>query len=1657
MRKKILHLVLLFVGFSCLGLFLFGGQKAQAANPNLINFQGKVVNADGTNVTNGTYSFNFVLFDDPTAGTESDGVHDKWHELSKSVAVTNGVFQTELGSATTLPDFSQFSALYLGVKFNSDSAGYMTPRIHLDSAPYAKYSDNSAALGGLAATNFVQLAQGLQTDSSTTNASIAINKTNASGTPDILLLQKSGQNVLEVNNSGTVLLGQAGASGLNGTLTFNNSAGSSTVSLSLQANPGSSYTLLLPTTGPSTSQCLQTDGTTANQLTFAACATGGSGATSVAYSATANSSGGSITGSVLTLAKADGSNPGLLSADAQTIGGDKTLQGNTILTGTTNVEKTSTAAFAVQTNSGTSTLLNADTSNMRIGVDVTYSSMTVPSGLTSTASAGTGFTAGQSYLYEVTAIDSAGGETTVSNEPTACAPATTNLRCTLAWTAVTGASGYKIYRSASGGVSGSEKYLTTVLVNSYIDANTITLSSTAIPGSNTAYTSSNSTGSSLLQLSVGGLGKPTGQIYVSGILPTLVGRTSFSATPFTVAVQGRYAYVGSSGKNLTVFDISNPESPVDVSNGGVGSTNGRSIFIAGHYAYVTDGSNSKLLIYDISKPSAPVETTGGGVTVVTAVNASSIYVQGRYAYIAGGSTGKLNIFDISNPAKPVDVTGGGVSLGSELDSIYVQGKYAYVTDGGNSKLMVVDVSNPASPQDVSGGGVSIGAGTQDGLVVRDRYAYVTSGNSTFKLQIFDVSNPASLIDVSGGGANIASTFWSNLRVQGDYAYLPLTAGSIQVFDISNPTAPVDISGGGISAGGGCGSGQRGMFIQGRYLYGITTGCGHELYVMDLGGIYAQQLEAGGAEFGTLSVDSNSSFAGDANIQGGVQVGQSIQAAGNLGISGGAFVQGSSILGGGSNTLGPPSGAVTVTPTLGASATWSYVITTVNSSGGESTASATGTTAAGAATLDATHFNTISWSSVTGASAYKVYRTAHGTTPSTNGYIGTTTSTSLVDNGLAGAGNSAPTIDTTGQLTVEGSALFNNTTNSTTALQVQNTIGSNAFSVDTTPLNTLLVNSNFENTNTGNWVYSGAAGGSASRSTAQSYLGTASLAITSGTVTTASDGVKYVVGTSLTASTTYTLSFYAMTTTTTALFNNLTVTYSPDGGTTNFTCMSGQTVTFAWGLRFSCSFNSTQTGVNPNTSAYFIIQNGDTTTRTFYIDAVQLEQASSVTAYKESGINLQGTVTSNTIFSGLLTLQPSAGLATSQSGVQQTLTSSAANGGFVTGYNQTITVNNSTFASTTQGINIAITDATTLANATNGVKATLTDNGASGAKTNKAVTGTAGGTNASAINYGGYFTISGGAAGSTALYASNGTLSANILDLQDGNAGSGGTNISVFTVANNGVTTAKSNSATGFQIQDSSNSKSLFTVDTSGDQVVMGMQGASGVNGKIQFNTTNASNTFVALAAASTASSFTLTLPTSLPGASNYCIVSTNLGALSFSSCGASSTATVTLSPEFPGAVLTADGTSNTGTMTSDFCSGSGSGGININAAICDGATATAHNYYAWTASATDDYDVWTQWQVPTDWASFSSITFSARVSTTTSDSVVLTIYKVGQTAACGSGTVNTGTTWQTSSSISTASCTLSPGNKIYFDAKLTVGVTNDFARMGEINIVYNRN
>lgn len=106
------------------------------------------------------------------------------------------------------------------------------------------------------------------------------------------------------------------------------------------------------------------------------------------------------------------------------------------------------------------------------------------------ATATTGGTlAAGAYKYEVTAINTA-GETLPSNEITITSTGSTSVN-TVNWAAVTGASGYKIYRTAAGGATGTELLLATVTGGStitYQDTGSGTPSG-ALPAANTALAS----------------------------------------------------------------------------------------------------------------------------------------------------------------------------------------------------------------------------------------------------------------------------------------------------------------------------------------------------------------------------------------------------------------------------------------------------------------------------------------------------------------------------------------------------------------------------------------------------------------------------------------------------------------------------------------------------------------------------------------------------------------------------------------------------------------------------------------------------------------------------------------------------------------------------------------------------------------------------------------------------------------------------------------------------------------------------------------------------------------------------------------------------------------------------------------------------------------
>jgi hypothetical protein len=136
-----------------------------AAVPGTMNYQGRLTNAAGQNVTDGNYNVRFSLYDAASAGTVL------WAE-SLSVVVTSGLFSVELGKVHAITG-TLFSGAdrWLGIAVASDPE--LTPRTKFATVAYAFAVDPSGS-------GFLPLSGGTMTGpiTNTGNPSITMGKGN---------------------------------------------------------------------------------------------------------------------------------------------------------------------------------------------------------------------------------------------------------------------------------------------------------------------------------------------------------------------------------------------------------------------------------------------------------------------------------------------------------------------------------------------------------------------------------------------------------------------------------------------------------------------------------------------------------------------------------------------------------------------------------------------------------------------------------------------------------------------------------------------------------------------------------------------------------------------------------------------------------------------------------------------------------------------------------------------------------------------------------------------------------------------------------------------------------------------------------------------------------------------------------------------------------------------------------------------------------------------------------------------------------------------------------------------------------------------------------------------------------------------------------------
>ncbi len=252
--------------------------------------------------------------------------------------------------------------------------------------------------------------------------------------------------------------------------------------------------------------------------------------------------------------------------------------------------------------------------------------------------------------------------------------------------------------------------------------------------------------------------------------PTVVGKVYYPATPEDMVVDGDFVYVAAGSKQLLIFDVSDPYSPV-LANRVETSSYARGVEIMETTAYVS--ADKFFLIVDVTDPYSPeiLQSFDPGCC-----NAQHTVIVGDHAYIAADYA--LQVWDLSDINAPVFV-GRRFSGGDSWD-IVSAGNRAYML-GRKSGLYVLNAAYPYWPS-TFGSWIDTSSYLYDVEIAGD-YSYVTSPSS---IRIIDVADPYNPVFSSSWPALGWNT---NTYIDNERMYISDWAGGVSRYEISSPAAP----------------------------------------------------------------------------------------------------------------------------------------------------------------------------------------------------------------------------------------------------------------------------------------------------------------------------------------------------------------------------------------------------------------------------------------------------------------------------------------------------------------------------------------------------------------------------------------------------------------------------------------------------------------------------------------------------------------------------------------------------------------------------------------------------------------------------------------------------------------------------------------------------
>jgi len=264
----------------------------------------------------------------------------------------------------------------------------------------------------------------------------------------------------------------------------------------------------------------------------------------------------------------------------------------------------------------------------------------------------------------------------------------------------------------------------------------------------------------------------------------VVARRDFPSPANHLDVEGHFAFVGTFDDGVVVFNLSDPENPVQVGSAPVPDVV-EGVTARGDVLYVA-ARTAGVFVFDVSRPDDPVllgsvDTPGYARRIALSPSTGAA----QLAYVAGDWMG-VQVIDVGVPSAPTIV--GSLDTDRATGVAYQDG-YLYVADDDGG-VLVLDVSVPANPHVV---GVADVPGSIEVAVAG---ASLFVGGEDF-FQICDVSDPTA--PLPRGRAEIGGYYGNGYRVaalhvEGEVADLAAREQGLYLADVSDDDDPVIFSG-----------------------------------------------------------------------------------------------------------------------------------------------------------------------------------------------------------------------------------------------------------------------------------------------------------------------------------------------------------------------------------------------------------------------------------------------------------------------------------------------------------------------------------------------------------------------------------------------------------------------------------------------------------------------------------------------------------------------------------------------------------------------------------------------------------------------------------------------------------------------------------------------